>query len=99
MMGKRAESEKLMPARRMEQRMTSLFTIWFQAGGEGSGDLVLHNLDRSRSYRVIWLLEELGIPFEIKQYNRDPSGPNPVENGFKIHPLGRAQWSFPPDTY
>ena len=48
--------------------------------------LILHNLDRSRSYRVIWLLEELSVEYTIKQYSRE-GGSNPVSEGAKIHPL------------
>jgi len=32
--------------------------------------LVVHHLDHSRSHRVLWLLEELGVPYEIKFYQR-----------------------------
>src|SRR5262249_20903020 len=35
--------------------------------------ITVHHLDNSRSHRVLWLLEELGIPYEIKQYKREPS--------------------------
>ena len=34
--------------------------------------IVLHHLERSRSQRIAWLLEELGTPYEIKRYKRDP---------------------------
>ncbi len=33
--------------------------------------IVLHHLNKSRSQRIIWLLEELGLPYEIKAYQRD----------------------------
>jgi len=33
--------------------------------------LVVHHLDSSRSQRILWLLEELGVPYEIKRYSRD----------------------------
>ncbi|MEO7392789.1 MAG: glutathione S-transferase, partial [Ramlibacter sp.] len=34
--------------------------------------IVLHHLDHSRSQRVLWLLEELGLPYDIKFYARNP---------------------------
>ena len=34
--------------------------------------IVVHHLNDSRSERVLWLLEELELPYEIKQYQRDP---------------------------
>ena len=34
--------------------------------------LVVHHLENSRSQRILWLLEELGIDYEIRQYKRDP---------------------------
>ena len=33
--------------------------------------LTVHHLNNSRSQRVLWLLEELGVPYEIKHYQRD----------------------------
>ena len=33
--------------------------------------IVVHHLNESRSQRVLWLLEELGLPYEIRQYTRD----------------------------
>jgi glutathione S-transferase len=33
--------------------------------------LVVHHLENSRSHRILWLLEELGIDYEIKRYQRD----------------------------
>jgi hypothetical protein len=33
--------------------------------------LTLHHLNDSRSQRILWLLEELGLPYEIKRYQRD----------------------------
>ena len=33
--------------------------------------ITVHHLNNSRSQRVLWLLEELGLPYEIKHYQRD----------------------------
>lgn len=51
--------------------------------------ITIHHLDHSRSTRIIWLLEELGVPYEIKNYKRLPSYAAPEELT-KIHPLGKA---------
>ena len=34
--------------------------------------ITVHHLENSRSQRVLWLLEELGLPYDIKHYKRDP---------------------------
>ena len=34
--------------------------------------ITVHHLNNSRSQRVLWLLEELGVPYEVKRYERDP---------------------------
>jgi len=52
--------------------------------------LTLHHLDHSRSQRVLWLLEELELPYEIKLYTRDRQtmlGPAELK---KVHPLGKS---------
>ncbi|KAK7439410.1 hypothetical protein VKT23_017631 [Stygiomarasmius scandens] len=51
--------------------------------------VVLHHLNNSRSQRILWLLEELGIPYEIKKYERLPSQLAPPELS-KVHPLGKS---------
>ena len=35
--------------------------------------LTVHHLETSRSQRILWLLEELGVPYDLKVYARDPS--------------------------
>ena len=35
--------------------------------------LIVHHLGRSQSERIVWLCEELGVPFELKRYERDPA--------------------------
>jgi glutathione S-transferase len=52
--------------------------------------IVVHHLNNSRSQRVLWLLEELGVPYEIKYYQRDRrTGLAPPELR-AIHPLGKS---------
>jgi glutathione S-transferase len=52
--------------------------------------LVVHHLNNSRSQRVLWLLEELGTPYELVKYERDPEtmfAPKALQD---IHPLGKS---------
>jgi glutathione S-transferase len=51
--------------------------------------IVVHHLDNSRSQRVLWLLEELELPYQIVQYKRLPIGIAPPEMK-DVHPLGKA---------
>ena len=52
--------------------------------------IVVHHLNNSRSQRVIWLLEELGVDYEIKRYQRDPKTMLAPKSLLKIHPLGKS---------
>ncbi|MBT8144835.1 MAG: glutathione S-transferase [Gammaproteobacteria bacterium] len=52
--------------------------------------IVVHHLENSRSQRVLWLLEELGVDYEIRHYSRDPVtmlAPPELE---QVHPLGKS---------
>ena len=51
--------------------------------------LTVHHLNNSRSQRVLWLLEELGVPYEIVRYQRQPDMRAPQELR-AIHPLGKS---------
>jgi glutathione S-transferase len=50
----------------------------------------VHHLNNSRSQRVLWLLEELGLPYEIVKYQRDATTNLAPESLKKIHPLGKS---------
>jgi glutathione S-transferase len=52
--------------------------------------LTLHHLNDSRSQRVLWLLEELGLPYEIKRYQRDATTRLAPPELKKVHPLGKS---------
>lgn len=52
--------------------------------------ITLHHLNQSRSQRVLWLLEELGLPYEIKFYERDPRTLLAPPELRRIHPLGKS---------
>ncbi len=52
--------------------------------------IVVHHLNNSRSQRILWLLEELGLPYEIKRYQRDPQTMLAPPELLKVHPLGKS---------
>ena len=52
--------------------------------------LTVHHLDNSRSQRVLFLLEELGVPYEIQRYRRDPATMQAPASLRAIHPLGKS---------
>ena len=52
--------------------------------------IVVHHLNNSRSQRVLWLLEELGIPYEIKRYQRDAKTMLAPPELRQVHPLGKS---------
>jgi len=52
--------------------------------------VTLHHLNDSRSQRILWLLEELGTPYEIKPYQRDAKTRLAPPELTAIHPLGKS---------
>jgi glutathione S-transferase len=52
--------------------------------------IIVHHLENSRSQRVLWLLEELGLPYEVRRYERDPKTMLAPAGLKKVHPLGKA---------
>ncbi|MBJ7538950.1 glutathione S-transferase family protein [Marinomonas transparens] len=52
--------------------------------------ITVHHLENSRSQRVLWLLEELGLDYEIVEYKRDPETVAAPESMKKVHPLGKS---------
>jgi len=51
--------------------------------------IVVHHLNNSRSQRILWMLEELGLDYEIKRYEREPSMMAPASLR-AVHPLGKS---------
>ncbi len=52
--------------------------------------ITVHHLNNSRSQRILWLLEELGLPYEVVRYERDPATMRAPDALRKIHPLGKS---------
>ena len=52
--------------------------------------LTLHHLNDSRSQRILWLLEELGTPYEIKCYQRNAETRLAPPELKAVHPLGKS---------
>ena len=52
--------------------------------------LTIHHLENSRSQRILWLLEELGIDYEIKRYERDRKTSLAPPELLAVHPLGKS---------
>ena len=50
----------------------------------------LHHLNQSRSLRTLWLLEELGEPYEIVSYQRDAKTNLAPDSLKEVHPLGKS---------
>jgi glutathione S-transferase len=52
--------------------------------------IIVHHLNNSRSQRILWLLEELSLPYDIRHYARDAVTNLAPEALLKVHPLGKS---------
>jgi glutathione S-transferase len=52
--------------------------------------ITVHHLNNSRSQRVLWLLEELGLPYDIKHYQRNATTNLAPPELLQVHPLGKS---------
>lgn len=52
--------------------------------------ITVHHLENSRSQRVLWMLEELGLPYTVKHYKRDPETMLAPPELKRVHPLGKS---------
>ncbi len=52
--------------------------------------IIVHHLENSRSQRILWLLEELGFPYEVKRYERNKKTMLAPPELKKVHPLGKS---------
>ena len=52
--------------------------------------IVVHHLENSRSQRILWMLEELGVDYKVERYERDPETQLAPPELVSIHPLGKS---------
>jgi glutathione S-transferase len=52
--------------------------------------IVVHHLENSRSQRILWLLEELALPYEVRRYERDRKTMLAPPELRRVHPLGKS---------
>ena len=52
--------------------------------------IIVHHLNNSRSQRILWLLEELDVEYQIKRYERDPQTMLAPASLLAVHPLGKS---------
>ena len=52
--------------------------------------IIVHHLNNSRSQRILWLLEEMGEPYEVRRYERDARTMRAPATLRAVHPLGRS---------
>jgi glutathione S-transferase len=51
---------------------------------------IVHHLEKSRSQRILWLLEEMKLDYEVRRYSRDPKTMRAPPELRRIHPLGKS---------
>ena len=52
--------------------------------------ITVHHLENSRSQRILWLLEELGVPYQVQRYQRDRKTLLAPPELLRVHPLGKS---------
>lgn len=52
--------------------------------------MIVHHLENSRSQRILWLIEELGLPYEVRRYERDRKTMLAPPELKRVHPLGKS---------
>lgn len=52
--------------------------------------IIVHHLENSRSQRILWMLEELGLDYEVKRYERNPKTMLAPPELRRVHPLGKS---------
>src|SRR5215469_12960431 len=68
----------------------SPFTTHHSLGHGETTMLKVHHLNNSRSQRILWLLEELDVPYEIVHYKRQSPIPLAPPELKAVHPLGKS---------
>lgn len=94
--GMMAHAPRSLRSLRVASRAAAAFAPWladarpWRSMRPAMARLTVHHLDHSRSQRVLWLLEELEVPYEIRKYARDPATKRAPPELRKVHPLGKA---------
>ncbi len=52
--------------------------------------IIVHHLENSRSQRILWMLEELGLDYDVKRYERNPKTMLAPPELRRVHPLGKS---------
>lgn len=52
--------------------------------------ITVHHLNNSRSQRILWMLEEIGVEYQVKHYQRNEKTQLAPKSLFKVHPLGKS---------
>lgn len=52
--------------------------------------IIVHHLNNSRSQRILWMLEQIGLDYKVKHYQRDKQTQLAPKELFEIHPLGKS---------
>lgn len=52
--------------------------------------IIVHHLENSRSQRILWMLEELGLDYEVRRYERNPKTMLAPPELKRVHPLGKS---------
>ena len=60
--------------------------------------IIVHHLENSRSQRILWMLEELELPYEVKRYARNPKTMLAPPELRQVHPLGKSPMIQDGDT-
>ena len=79
-------------ARLADGRIAFRAAAWIVAAraSEEAGMIVVHHLENSRSQRILWLLEELGLDYEVQRYERDRKTMLAPPALARVHPLGKS---------
>ena len=62
-----------------------------------SSRLIVHHLEQSRSHRIVWMMEELGVDYDMVEHKRHPKTKRAGKELRDIHPLGKAPMVVLPD--
>jgi glutathione S-transferase len=78
------------PSERLDARHEASYDGFQHLAGREIAMIEVHHLEHSRSQRILWLLEELGVAYELVHYKRDPATRFAPPELKAIHPLGKS---------